>query len=65
MFYTPIFVISGKSIQPFPSTSYILKAQLSFSSGLPLDVTSIANKNSYKNVFFYNNNFLFSYFNVF
>lgn len=31
---------------PFPSTSYILKAHFSFSSGVPLEVTSIASKNS-------------------
>lgn len=34
------------SITPLPSTSYIRKAHLSFSSGVPLDVTSIASKNS-------------------
>lgn len=43
-----IFVISCISMTPFPSTSYILKAHFNFSSGVPLDVTSIANKNSWK-----------------
>jgi hypothetical protein len=33
---------------PFPSTSYILKAHLSFSSGVPDDVTSMARRNSWK-----------------
>lgn len=41
-----IFVISWISITPLPSTSYIRKAHLSFSSGVPLDVTSMANRNS-------------------
>ena len=41
-----ILVISWMSMTPFPSTSYIRKAHFSFSSGVPLDVTSIANKNS-------------------
>lgn len=42
-----IFVISWMSITPLPSTSYIRNAHLSFSSGVPLDVTSIASKNSW------------------
>lgn len=41
-----IFVISCISITPLPSTSYIRNAHFSFSSGVPLDVTSIANRNS-------------------
>lgn len=43
-----IFVISCISITPLPSTSYILNAHFSFSSGVPLEVTSIASKNSWK-----------------
>lgn len=43
-----ILVISWMSITPLPSTSYILKAHFNFSSGVPLDVTSIANRNSYR-----------------
>lgn len=43
-----IFVISWMSITPFPSTSYILNAHFNFSSGVPLDVTSMANRNSCK-----------------
>jgi len=41
-----IFVISCISITPLPSTSYMRNAHFSFSSGVPLDVTSIANRNS-------------------
>jgi len=41
-----IFVISCISITPLPSTSYIRNAHFSFSSGVPLDVTSIAKRNS-------------------
>lgn len=41
-----IFVISCISITPLPSTSYIRNAHFSFSSGVPLDVTSIASRNS-------------------
>merc|ERR1719334_2116895 len=43
-----IVVISSISIHPFPSTSYKLNAQLSFSSGIPSEVTSIARRNSLK-----------------
>lgn len=34
------------SITPFPSTSYIRNAHFNFSSGVPLDVTSMASRNS-------------------
>merc|ERR1712168_648298 len=45
-----ILVISFKSIHPFPSTSYILKAHSSFCSGVPRDVTSMARRNSLKSM---------------
>lgn len=37
------------SMTPLPSTSYMRKAHFSFSSGVPLDVTSIASRNSCAN----------------
>ena len=37
-------------MDPLPSTSYFLKAQLSFSSGVPLDVTCRASMNSLKSM---------------
>jgi len=43
-----ILVISWMSITPFPSTSYIRNAHFNFSSGVPEDVTSMANRNSCK-----------------
>lgn len=36
------------SITPLPSTSYILNAHFNFSSGVPLDVTSMASRNSWE-----------------
>ena len=41
-------LISLKSMEPLPSTSYILKAQASFSSGLPWLVACRASMNSLK-----------------
>jgi len=43
-----ILVISWMSITPLPSTSYIRNAHFNFSSGVPEDVTSMANRNSCK-----------------
>jgi len=43
-----ILVISWMSITPLPSTSYIRNAHFNFSSGVPEDVTSMANRNSWK-----------------
>ena len=42
--------ISWKSISPLPSTSYILNAQASFSSGVPAEVTWSASMNSLKSI---------------
>lgn len=45
-----ILIISFSSIVPLPSISYILNAHSSFCSGVPDDVTLIANKNSLKSI---------------
>lgn len=45
-----IFVISWMSMTPLPSTSYMRNAHFSFSSGVPLEVTWMACRNSYNKV---------------
>lgn len=39
-------IVTCKSMEPLPSTSYMRNAHWSFSLGVPADVTSIAHKNS-------------------
>lgn len=41
-------LLTCKSIEPLPSTSYMRNAHWSFSLGVPADVTSIAQRNSYR-----------------
>lgn len=45
-----ILIISLSSMVPLPSMSYIRKAHSNFRSGVPLEVTLIANRNSLKSI---------------
>uniref|UniRef100_A0A915HW33 Uncharacterized protein n=1 Tax=Romanomermis culicivorax TaxID=13658 RepID=A0A915HW33_ROMCU len=45
-----ILIISFSSIVPLPSMSYIRNAHSSFFSGVPLDVTFMAKRNSLKSM---------------